>query len=222
MENGRIKNILWDWNGTLLNDMELCIDCMNSLLDERSLPRLSPELYREVFSFPIRDYLLEIGFDFSKEPFEVPADRFVVLYNQRYPEARLFEDAAGTLEHFSRLGMSQFILSAQEHGLLERLLDYYEIRHYFEDITGTADNYAYSKLEAGKNLIDRHKLDPGETVMIGDTTHDHQVADALGVPTLLLAQGHQSKGRLRATGSPVLDDFDAIKKYLENHNGSIN
>ncbi len=222
MENGRIKNILWDWNGTLLNDMELCIDCMNTLMEERSLPRLSPELYREVFTFPIRDYLLKIGFDFSKEAFEVPADQFVVLYNRRYPEARLFEDADGTLEHFSRLGIRQFILSAQEHGLLERMLEYYKIRHYFEAVTGTADNYAHSKLEAGKSLIVRNKLVPGETVMIGDTTHDHEVADALGVSTLLLAQGHQSKGRLRATGSAVLDDFDAVRKYLENHKGSIN
>ncbi len=217
MDNGRIRNILWDWNGTLLNDMDLCIDCMNILLKERSLPKLSHDFYKEVFTFPIRDYFLKIGFDFSKEAFELPADKFVVLYNQRYPEASLFDGAAEALEHFRNLGIRQFVLSAQEHELLGRLLEYFNIRHFFEAVTGTTDNYAHSKLEAGRRLIAGGNLEPAETIMIGDTIHDHEVATSLGIPCLLISHGHQSAGRLNSTGSPVMNGYGDISRHLEAH-----
>ncbi len=214
MYNGRIRNILWDWNGTLLNDTDLCIDCMNILLTERSLPRLSHDHYKEVFTFPIKDYFLKIGFDFTKEAFEMPADQFVVLYNRRYPEASLFDGAAAMLEQFSNLGIRQFVLSAQEHELLCRLLEYYNIRGYFEAVTGTTDNYAHSKVEAGRQLIKANKLNPAETIMIGDTVHDHEVAESLGIPCLLISHGHQSTGRLHSTGAPVLANYGDIPGHI--------
>jgi phosphoglycolate phosphatase len=70
MQKRRIRNIIWDWNGTLLNDMVICIECMNTMLNKRSLPQLSSDHYREVFTFPVREYFLQIGFDFSTEDFE--------------------------------------------------------------------------------------------------------------------------------------------------------
>ena len=60
----KYTNIIWDWNGTLLNDTELSIKCINTLLKRRSLPLLSAEQYREVFGFPIREYYQRIGLDF--------------------------------------------------------------------------------------------------------------------------------------------------------------
>ncbi|MFO7922139.1 MAG: HAD family hydrolase [Bacteroidales bacterium] len=213
-----VKNIVWDWNGTLLNDIALCIDCMNILLEERSLPRLSPEYYKEVFAFPVKDYFLNIGFDFSKEDFELPANKFVVLYNKRYPEAGLYSDVRQILGQFREQGVRQYILSAQEQQLLNRLLKHFDIRHFFDAVTGTTDNYAHSKLEAGQLMMDRLGLGRDETIMIGDTDHDHAVASSLGIPCLLISRGHQSAKRLLSTGAPVLKNLLEIPRYLGNHN----
>ncbi len=84
------KIIIWDWNGTLLNDVQMCVNCMNVLLGKRNLPRLSFDTYRNVFNFPVRDYYEKIGFDFTCEDFEVPAKEFMDLYHRFLPETSLF------------------------------------------------------------------------------------------------------------------------------------
>jgi hypothetical protein len=58
------KNIIWDWNGTLLNDITICIKSMNILLKERTLPLISEDKYRDIFTFPVRNYYEQLGFDF--------------------------------------------------------------------------------------------------------------------------------------------------------------
>ena len=74
------KTIIWDWNGTLLNDLDLSVDSVNILLKERNLPTLTVEKYKDIFGFPVIDYYVKAGFDFEKEPFEIPAKQYVKLY----------------------------------------------------------------------------------------------------------------------------------------------
>ena len=64
------KHIIWDWNGTLLDDVDIVIDCMNSLLKKRNLPLLHVDKYKDIFTFPVKDYYSQLGFDFTTEPFE--------------------------------------------------------------------------------------------------------------------------------------------------------
>jgi phosphoglycolate phosphatase len=221
MRKRQIRNIIWDWNGTLLNDIDTCLGCMNILLKERSLPPLSMDLYREVFTFPVKDYFLQIGFDFAKEAFEVPAIEFVELYNIKYRESTLFSEARGTLQHFKNQGFSQFVLSAQEQQLLERLLKFYGIDEFFLSATGISDNFAVSKVEAGIKMMAELGLAPNETIMIGDTVHDYEVSRALGIRCLLISHGHQSPARLKLTGVPVLEDFFEIESYIANNINNI-
>ncbi len=59
--------ILWDWNGTLLDDVDLCVDALNRLLAEFGYPqRYDHDQYRAIFGFPIEEYYIRAGFDFSK------------------------------------------------------------------------------------------------------------------------------------------------------------
>ncbi|MCK4288095.1 MAG: HAD hydrolase-like protein, partial [Bacteroidales bacterium] len=62
-----IKTIIWDWNGTLLNDIDICINSINILLEHRNIENLTKEIYKEIFTFPVKDYYSKAGFDFTKE-----------------------------------------------------------------------------------------------------------------------------------------------------------
>ncbi len=67
-----LVKIVWDWNGTLLNDVDLCFSCINRLLVSHDLKPLDTlSQYREVFTFPIEDYYKRVGFDFDKIPFSI-------------------------------------------------------------------------------------------------------------------------------------------------------
>ena len=63
--------ILWDWNGTLLNDTDFCISIVNGLLRARDKEALTKARYLEIFNFPVKDYYKKAGFDFSKEELDL-------------------------------------------------------------------------------------------------------------------------------------------------------
>ena len=68
--------IIWDWNGTLLDDAEMCLEAINIMLKKRNLPELSMERYRDVFTFPVIEYYREVGFDFTLEAWDPVATEF--------------------------------------------------------------------------------------------------------------------------------------------------
>lgn len=201
----RISGIIWDWNGTLLNDMQLCVRTMNELLEKRHLPLLTIDDYREVFSFPVRNYYEKIGFDFSREPFEIPAMEFITRYNEQMGGCSLHLDTLNVLRYFNSVGIKQFVLSAMRQEELESNLKLHGIRKYFEHVSGLNDHYAASKIDNGLRLIAALNLNPDELVLIGDTIHDFEVANELGCRCVLIANGHQSREILESAGVLVLD-----------------
>lgn len=206
----RITGIIWDWNGTLLNDIHLCVNTMNKLLNKRELVQLSEASYKEVFSFPVKEYYQKIGFDFHVEPFEIPALEFIESYNSKVNTCELHQDALQVLTYFQSLGIRQFVLSAMEQDVLEKCLRNVHIDHFFEYVSGLDNHYAESKTENGHRLISDLKIDASELVLIGDTVHDYEVATELGCQCVLIANGHQSKAVLQTTGVMVIDHIGQL------------
>lgn len=199
------SGIIWDWNGTLLDDTHLAVASMNNMLSKRKLPTLSLERYKQVFTFPVKEYYREVGFDFDREPFEIPALEFIVQYNQRVLDCSLHKEAFPALNHFRDLGIPQFILSAMKQDMLDQCLEYYRIDHFFEHVSGLDDHYANSKLDTGKRMLRELNLNPGELLLVGDTVHDFEVASELGCACVLVSNGHQSHDRLKSTGALVIE-----------------
>ena len=206
----QIGGVIWDWNGTLLDDTELAVQTMNGMLDRRGLPKLSVDNYKEVFTFPVRDYYQKIGFDFEREPFEIPAIEFIDQYNRQVNGCKLHPSAMKVLNYFQSVGIRQFVLSAMQQDTLDQCLKHYKINHFFERALGLDDHYAASKVENGHRLISDLKLDASELVLIGDTVHDFEVASGLGCQCVLIANGHQSKSVLQSTGVLVIDQLGQL------------
>lgn len=204
---GKAGGIIWDWNGTLLNDTRQAVEIMNQMLTRRGLQALSVDQYKSVFTFPVKDYYLKIGFDFQTEPFEVPALEFIDLYNSQVKDCSLHFDTLKVLNHFQSVGVKQYILSAMEQEVLNDCLKHYQIDVFFEHVSGLDNFYAASKMLNGQRLITELKLDPSDLVLIGDTVHDFEVATELGCQCILIADGHQSKAVLQATGVLVIDSI---------------
>ena len=73
----KYTHIIWDWNGTLLDDAWLCVDVMNGMLEERGMKLKTVDEYRELFDFPVRDYYEKLGFNFKDEPFDKVGMEFI-------------------------------------------------------------------------------------------------------------------------------------------------
>ncbi len=204
--------IIWDWNGTLLNDLSLCLSSINTLLERRKLPLLDKRAYKEVFSFPVKDYYEAIGFDFGKEDFSVPAGEFIELYDSHVENCPLQPAALETLSHFRQKGAQQFVLSAMQQTMLMHTLKHNGIVDFFEGIAGLDDHYAASKIQRGQQLISQFNIEKKNTWMIGDTDHDYEVANALGIRCILVADGHQSESRLKKTGATVIEALTDLEE----------
>lgn len=210
------KMIIWDWNGTLLDDIVVCVDCMNILLQRRELPSLSVEKYKEIFMFPVKEYYKLAGFDFLIEPFETPAIEFIELYQEKLFRAKLFPEVVDTLTLFKNKGYRQAILSAMEHDSLIRSLQENKIMDFFGEISGIDNHYAHSKLEIGWDLVMRIGLPVKDLILIGDSLHDLEVAEELEIDCLLIANGHQSKRRLMEKTQNVISNLIELKTFLTN------
>ncbi len=204
------KLLIWDWNGTLLDDADYCVENINVLLKKRNLPLIDKKRYREVFTFPVINYYKAVGFDLEKEGFEKPAHEYIKLYFGNFHKTKLFPCAAEVLETLSNAGYQQVVLSAMEHQSLEKTLEEKGILKYFNRIAGIGDHYGGSKTETGKQLIKELDINPKEAVMIGDTLHDKETADVIGVDTILVSQGHYSKERLLTAGVPVFENLKDV------------
>ncbi|MCF8359969.1 MAG: HAD family hydrolase [Prolixibacteraceae bacterium] len=209
-----ITTILWDWNGTLLNDTAICVKTINELLTERNLPGLSCERYLDVFDFPVKDYYRRIGFDFEKEPFEIPAHRYIELYHSKLHESKLHDGTVEVLEHFRELKYTQLLLSASEIKNLETAIDQFGLREYFDGIAGLDNIYAHSKSDIGIALLEKMGIDPSTACLIGDTLHDREVAEKMGCHCLLVGNGHQSYNRLKNNGAALLKKLEDVPGYF--------
>ena len=216
MKKQRYSHIIWDWNGTLLNDVEWCITQINRMLykrNKRTLANLSE--YHDAFCFPIIEYYKNVGFDFNEESFEVLAQEYIEVYHSGGSgSVALYENAEYTLKTIQSFQISQIILSASAQSDLERQMNPFDIRQYFNEALGISDIYAKSKLEIGMEYLSRNHVRNG--VMIGDTTHDFEVSQAMGVECILVAHGHQSKEKLMSCKVPVFDNLEEVLSYMED------
>lgn len=204
--------VIWDFNGTLLDDVQTGILSVNKLLTDRGLkPIESVEHYRKIFRFPIIDYYKLAGFDFDKEPYEILAPQWVKLYLEYVKKAGLFSDVVETLSMLKECGIKQIVLSATEKEMLEGQLSTLGIREYFEEVLGLDNIHAGSKLSLANDWRSRH---PNErAILVGDTDHDVQAADTLKAECILIGRGHQSGEYLSKLGVPV---YSTLTEAFEN------
>lgn len=207
-------HLVWDFNGTILNDIRLCIDCVNVMLKKRNLPTLdSVEDYRAIMRFPVIDYYRDLGFNMEEEDYyNILAPEWVAMYLAGEPNCGMMDGVLDVLEAAKTVGIRQMVISATKTDQLLAQLDRLGIRDYFDEILGLDNFYAASKTALAEAWRSGH---PEAVVLsVGDTDHDGDLADVLGADCLLYTGGHQSRERLSTRGKMLIDHIGEIKSYF--------
>lgn len=206
------KQIIWDFNGTIYDDVGIGIESVNTLLAKRGLKTIdSLEEYKRIFRFPVKEYYKDLGFDLEKEGYESIAHEWMAEYLKNEEHAGLFEGIEALLSDIKLTGRKQYLLSTTEKGMLLNQLKRLNIYDLFDEIIGTGDIYAHSKIQAAKRWSEGRCLK--DTLLIGDTYHDYETAAALGVDFSAVTYGHGAENSF-CPGTLFFKNVDEIRMFL--------
>lgn len=208
----RYDLIIWDFNGTLADDVDLGIDCINTVLKRRNMALLDGvDAYREIFCFPIIDYYEKLGFDFDKEPYDIVANEWWEEYVKNEHMMKPTPNVERVLSSIKDLGITQIILSSSEIEMLRRELKMLSLDSYFDTVLGLDNIYAGGKTEMAKKWAEGKNFN---ALFIGDTLHDYEAAKAIGADCILYSGGHDGRWKLESADVPIVDDLSEILGYL--------
>ncbi len=205
------KYILWDWNGTLLDDVSASLASVNDMLAARNMPPLDITRYRDCIGVPIEKFYRRV-FDLEKENYAEILQQYNEGYIYHLRDCALAPGSLKLLEKFRQAGCRQAIVSSSQYDQLSENVAKYGVSSYFDAILGARDYFATSKIERALGYLEAHE--PGKALVIGDLEHDAQMADELGADCILLTSGHEKLSRLIDSGAAVCSGMDEIEKML--------
>ena len=207
------KCLIWDWNGTLLDDVPAAVNALNRMLVKRGASPITIDHYRSRFGFPVRPFYAELGVDLDRWDWDEICEDFH-SYIAEEPQ-RIREDAVEALQLARERGVRQCVLSALRQDLLERSLEKNGLLGFFDLVYGVDNLDGASKLQRGRELVAALGAEAGNAIMVGDTLHDAEVAKELGFGCVLISCGHQRPERLAAAGVPLASSLvDAVKRVV--------
>ena len=196
MKLSNYEYIIFDFNGTILDDVDLCINILNYMLEEHGYQKITKERYLEIFTFPIIEYYKLAGFDFNKYSFNDLSIEFINMYQQASLKCPIHEGIINLLKDLKKLNKKIILLSASQIDNLLEQTNHFDITKYFNHVLGLDNIHASSKVDIAKKFFIENNIDLSKAIMIGDTIHDMEVANELNIDSILIANGHQSYDRL--------------------------
>jgi len=212
----KCEHIIWDWNGTLLDDVWLSVQSINTVLSRYNLAHITTSGYLDIFTFPVIKYYKLLGFDFKTDPFEKVGTEFINEYTDNQYSPKLHKDTIKVLKEIKYLEVSQSLVSAATQKMLDKLLHHHRLENYFDTIVGQNNHYAYGKEDTVNKWLGARDLDPSHVLFIGDTIHDHEVAINSGMKSILISHGHTSRERLLETGAIVLPNLRSFLGWFKD------
>lgn len=200
-----IRHIIWDFNGTLLDDTQVTMDVVNSMLRRRVLPPMDFPFYQAVVMFPVAEYYRRLGFDMQGEGFDSMVTEFSAGYEAVWRKATVRPEVYQALDEIQRLRLETSVLTASNRDAALEQMEYFDLAQHFDTVTGV-DNFAgHGKAQLARAHMRRCGLTGAETVLIGDSPHDLETAREARCGCVLLSCGHFSRVRLEQYGVPVAD-----------------
>ncbi|MDY5730718.1 MAG: HAD hydrolase-like protein [Eubacteriales bacterium] len=202
--------IVWDWNGTLLDDVAVSILARNKVFPKYHLPLLqSEEEYRNIFCFPVKEYYLRSGI--LEKDYATVAQEWFDAYTEYFPQAMLRENAIEILQYFNSLGIKQVIISACQKDLLLQQLAYFGVDGFFQDVLALEDIHAKSKVSLAENYAKKYAH---QYFVVGDTSHDLDMAKAMQAKMIFISNGHESLQKMRLHNQNIVHSLLDLKNEV--------
>ncbi|MFD5187502.1 HAD family hydrolase [Streptomyces sp. NPDC058357] len=210
-------HLVWDWNGTLLDDNAAVVGATNAAFGEVGLEPITLEQYREMYCIPIPRFYERL---MGRLPTDAEWERMDGIFHRYYTEQRaacgLTEGAEELLTQWQLAGRSQSLLSMYGHDQLVPVVRGYGIERRFVRVDGRTGPSGGSKARyMERHLAALDGISAEHTVVIGDAVDDAVAAAHVGAKAVLYTGGSHSRTSLEAAGVPVVDSLAEAAQLAE-------
>lgn len=211
----KYTHVIWDWNGTLLDDIEASLASVNDMLSMRGMPHINNVYYKECIGVPIIKFYEKV-FDMGKEDYSLIIKQYNEGYLHHLVDCGLTDGAREALEFFRSSGAKQVIVSSSNNAQLCRNAEKYGVIGYFDELLGASDYYAGSKIERAAEYLKKSGAEKGRVLVVGDLEHDAEMAAELGADCVLLTSGHEHPDRLKRANMPLIDNLFELISFVKS------
>ncbi|MGW5442610.1 HAD family hydrolase [Streptomyces sp. DASNCL29] len=217
MGKNHVTHLVWDWNGTLLHDIDAVISATNASFQEIGLPPITLERYRDLYCVPVpRFYERLMGRLPSDEEWAVMDEAFHRHYWTLAETAALAIGARQLLTEWQEAGLTQSLCSLAPHEYLLPLVRTHGIERHFVRVDGRTGQSNTGKAEQMmRHIAALEGVPPQRMVVIGDALDDAVAARHVGARAVLYTGGSHSRASLEAAGVPVVDTLEEAVREAE-------
>ena len=202
-----IKNIIFDWSGTLSDDLTSAYTATMNVFKKLGLRVLSLEEYKKEFTLPYMNFYHK----FRKEIIKEEVDKLFFQEINLVGEPKPFPKVKGILEFLKNKKIKIALLSSHPQEKLEKEIKNYGFQKFFVEISGSV----HDKVETILGIIKRNGFEPNETAYVGDMTHDIEAGKKAKVMTIAVSWGYQPKEKLlKENPNFVIEDLEELKKIV--------
>lgn len=208
-------HVIWDWNGTLLNDIGASLASVNDMLARRGMEEIDIHRYRECIGIPIKVFYEQV-FELEKEDYPALLTEYNEGYMHHLKKCGLTKGAQAALEYFRINGIKQIIVSSSNNEQLQSNIISFGISEYFEEILGSSDYLAGSKIDRARAYLNATSGEKRSLLVVGDLEHDAELAAEIGADCVLLSSGHEKPDRLKKAKVPIIGNLKELILFVEN------
>lgn len=203
------RNLIFDWSGTLVDDLGPVIEATNAVLGKYAITPLDREGFRRAFRLPYQDFYAE---QLPGIPLEELEAHFRPAFDAAITPVTVLPHAREKLEWCTALGIRAFVLTSMDTLAFERQMDDFGLRHHFEaTYSGVLD-----KREIIHQILKTHDLNPAETAFVGDMTHDVETARHGGISSIAVLTGYNHAEILAAVRPDItVPDLGVLRSLLD-------
>ncbi len=206
-----IRNIIFDWSGTLVDDLPAVWEASNFVLTQAGRDEMSLEQFRAEFCLPFTNF-------YDKHTPHVPMDQLESWFHGRFRQCqasvRPLPHARAFLEFSREQRLRTFLLStvASDHFAVQnRSLG-------FDEFLDKPYLGIWDKRTKIHEILEENKLRPRETLFIGDMQHDIETARHGGIHSCAVLTGYNTLAQLRAAGPDlIVEHLGELREVLQRN-----
>ncbi len=207
------KLIIWDFNGTLIDDARAALAAVNDMLVKRQQTPIDKVKYSEAVDTPIWKFYERVFESGSITPEEAMVE-FDSGYEKYLPKNPVMDGALEMLQYFASKGITQIVVSASHiDKVSQRLIDL-GLYDYFDTVLAHSDYNAGDKTYLAKAYLAERGFSPSDATVIGDCVFDCKMAEGIGARCILTTMGHQTLRELSLTDAVIVSHLREIKNII--------